>query len=258
MTFEYSEKNLKDYSVWLAGTVVNSIRSSGFETSAPANLAAQQETPVCGFEGIKIDDIDQDMVPKIFSTIFKDCKQDRGGYIEVKKGDFQIEDLDDGNAESGVRSRAKNLIFDFYAPGADTTLVQPQLTFQDTWDFTVSKSEDTGALAYVLTMIGSKPGVQPVKGALSLAGEYAATADSDKNDFDNAVITQASGKLIIDDNAAFSATLENLEFVDSCQASPVGGKMTLGDNTNTLTVEFTDCETVVYSYNGKPAFEQPQ
>ncbi len=259
LTQQYITDNLKDYSVWLAGTVVNSIRSSGFEVTPPppkAGLTAQQELAPCGFEGIVVTDDDKDTVPKIFSTTFKNCVQDKDTYKEVKNGDFQIEDLNDADAESGVRSRATNLSFDFLNTGTGET--NSRLTFQDTWDFTITKSGDTGSLAYVLTLTGTKPGSSSITGRLTLSGVYTATSDNDANDFDNATLNEAGGKLVLNNTAAFNATFADLAFEDGCQASPTSGTLTLSDNTNQLVVTFTGCETVTYGYNGVAIFEPAQ
>jgi hypothetical protein len=264
LTEQYAAATLKDYSRWLASTVVNSIRGSAFEKIAsvnPANLTAQQVSSVCGFESETYQDVDQDedSIQATFETTFVECLQDKGSYYEVKNGQISIQDSDDNDAESGFSSRATNLTFEFYERGQEGTQDSKQLTLQDNWDFSLLKEGKTGSLAYVLTMIATdhKGSGATTKGRLALAGEYQVLADAngfDRNDYDNAVIKSASGDLVINDNAAFTVTTENLQFSDTCLATPLAGKLTLSDNTHTFSLEFAGCETVNYSYNGVPVF----
>lgn len=264
LTQQYASDNLKDYSKWLANTVVNSIRSSAFEKELEpkpirGNLTAQQESSVCGFEEdtYKDNDNDGDSVQANFQTTFVSCLQDKGTYYEIKNGQIWIEDADDNEVESGMRSRATDLIFDFYNRGETGSQDSQQLRLEDTWDVTVLKNSNRGSLSYTLTMTATdyrRDVPASVKGVLTVAGVYEALADKDSvfdnNDYDNAVIESASGELLINDKAAFSVTLENLQFAETCLATPVGGKFKLSDNSNTFTLEFAGCETVTYTYNG--------
>ncbi len=256
LTQQYVEENLKDYSLWLANTVVNSIRSSGFET--PAALMAQQAGAACGFEGIAVVNTDDDSVPKDFTTKFENCFQDKDTYIEIKNGEFHIEDVNDNDPikgpRSGVTSRATDLTFDFYTRNGDGSQGEPQLTLKDTWNFTIGTVGDMGAMNYRLTMVATKPGIRSIKGVLELAGEYAINGDGDRNDFDKAAITGAAGELVIDNKAKFKASVDNLAFVEDCPATPTDGSLSLSDGNNTLTLEFSGCEQVLYSYNGNPLF----
>lgn len=268
LTEQYAADNLKDYSMWLASTVVNSIRGSVFEKvpeSVPGGLMAQQSSSVCGFEPGKFNDYqdnDGDGVEANFRRTFVNCEQDKGNYIELKNGQIWIQDADDKKAESGFKSVATDLTFDFFDKFSSVQRDQ-QLKLQDTWEFTIEKSEGkSGSLAYVLTLVGTgyenNSALTAVKGTLALAGEYTAVADSngsfDSNDYDNGIIDNASGELIMNGAAAFNATLEALTFSDSCQATPVSGAMILGDGTNTFRIDFDGCEAMTYSLNGTTVF----
>jgi hypothetical protein len=260
LTQQYVAENLKDYSVWLAGTVVNSIRSSAFGDTS-AKLVAQQASAVCGFESIPIN-LDEDFVPKEFSTTFVDCVQDKGTYFEIKNGTFSIADENDDDpkvgATSGVTSRATNLSFDFYDRNDDGSLGNAQLTIKDTWDFTISKLGNTGALNYRLTMIGTKPGTKTGKGVLEFAGQYEVAGDANRNDYDNASITGATGVFTMNDTAKFNMSIDTLTFVNTCQATPTDGEFNLSDGANTFTLEFAGCENVIYKLNGETLFSPVQ
>jgi hypothetical protein len=267
LTQQYAGDNLKDYSKWLASTVVNSIRGSAFEEvaevdSLKSKLLAQQADSVCGFEPTndpeEFKDADLDKVMKIFQRTFVNCEQDKGSHIEIKNGQIWIEDSNDDDAESGLRSRAVDLTFDFLDKFNNRA---QQLKFQDTWDFTILKDSNRGSLSYALTMIATdyqRASETSVRGQLSLTGVYEAVADKnggfDKNDYDNAVISNASGELLVNDKDAFGVTLENLQFSETCLATPVSGKLSLSDNTNVFIVEFAGCEAATYSYNGNMVF----
>ncbi len=264
---EYVNDNLKDYGKWLANTVVNSVRSSGFED--PPTLAGSlmaQQTRDCGFDSKDgWSDQDGDYVQNNYERIFVSCNQDRGGYTEVKNGYFQVQDEDDNNAESGLRSRAQDLTFDFYVPNTGGIL-EHQLRFQDTWDFALTRTPASTTpsydLKYALTFVATKvSGGQfgrSWKGVLDVSGSYSPTTDkdlkeilkeNDKNYYDNGVIQGASGLMIMDDKAAFAVAFD-LEFANTCQATPVAGTLRIDDGTNKLELTFSGCENVTYFYNG--------
>jgi hypothetical protein len=258
LTEQYVKDNLQDYSKWLASTVVNSLRSSGIEKSPPAFEAQQEDDSDCGFKTNEgLGDVDMDSVPVNFQRTFVNCSQDKGFYIEVKNGFVHIQD-----AESGLRSQAKDLVFDFDAKNEDRT-IQRQLELRDTWDFAVTKSGDSGALAYVLTMVattfeGGNP-TKTSKGTLNLAGVYSALGDGDLNDYDNGIINEAEGVLTLNDEAAFNAVIVDLQFSVNCQATPVSGSLNLDDGAdNRLEIIFNGCETLSYLYNGIDMSVEPQ